>query len=46
MDAFDSAGVTGIVRRRVKAGSEAKAEEIMRRIMDLARGAEGFLGSA
>lgn len=45
MDAFDSAGVTGIIRRRVKAGCEVRAEELMRGILRLAREAEGFLGS-
>lgn len=45
MEAFDSAGVTGIVRRRVAPGHEARAEAVMRGIMALARQAEGFLGS-
>ena len=45
MEAFDSAGVTGIVWRRVAAGREGQAEAVMREIMLLARQAEGFLGS-
>jgi uncharacterized protein len=45
MEAFDSAGVTGIVWRRVAPGREAQAETVMREIMSLARQAEGFLGS-
>ena len=45
MEAFDAAGVTGIVWRRVAPGNEARAEGVMREIMLLARQAEGFLGS-
>ncbi len=45
MEEFDSAGVTGIVWRRVAPGQEAAAEGVMHRIMLLAREAEGFLGS-
>ncbi|MDD5199397.1 MAG: antibiotic biosynthesis monooxygenase [Terrimicrobiaceae bacterium] len=45
MEAFDAAGVTGIVWRRVAHGKEAQAEAVMREIMQLARQAEGFLGS-
>lgn len=45
MDAFDSAGVTGIVWRRVKPGQEPAAEAVMREIMAVARTAAGFLGS-
>ncbi|MFZ4776659.1 MAG: antibiotic biosynthesis monooxygenase [Terrimicrobiaceae bacterium] len=45
MEEFDAAGVTGIVWRRVKSGSEAEAEAVMREIMLLARQAEGYLGS-
>jgi antibiotic biosynthesis monooxygenase (ABM) superfamily enzyme len=45
MEAFDAAGVTGIVWRRVTPGSEPQAEGVMREIMQLARQAEGFLGS-
>ena len=45
MEAFDAAGVTGIVWRRVVPGEEAQAEAIMREIMMLSRQAEGFLGS-
>lgn len=45
MEAFDAAGVTGIVWRRVLPGREEQAEAIMREIMGLAREAEGFLGS-
>ena len=45
MEAFDAAGVTGIVWRRVVPGEEAQAEAVMREIMMLSRQAEGFLGS-
>lgn len=45
MESFDAAGVTGIVRRRVRSGAEGQAEAVMREIMALARQAEGFLGS-
>lgn len=45
MEDFDAAGVTGIVWRRVAPGQEAAAEGVMRKIMLLAREAEGFLGS-
>ncbi len=45
MEAFDAAGVTGIVWRRVAPGNEAQAEAIMQEIMLLARQAEGYLGS-
>ncbi len=45
MEAFDSAGVTGIVWRRVAPGQEAAAEDVMRKIMALARQYEGCLGS-
>jgi antibiotic biosynthesis monooxygenase (ABM) superfamily enzyme len=45
MEAFDAAGVTGIVWRRVTPGREPEAEAMMRKIMALARQAEGFLGS-
>jgi antibiotic biosynthesis monooxygenase (ABM) superfamily enzyme len=45
MEAFDAAGVTGIVWRRVTPGKEARAEAGKREIMLLARQAEGFLGS-
>jgi len=45
MEAFDAAGVTGIVWRRVVPGNESQAEAVMREIMQLSRQAEGFLGS-
>lgn len=45
MEAFDAAGVTGIVWRRVTPGKEERAEAVMREIMLLARQAKGFLGS-
>jgi len=45
MEEFDSAGVTGIVWRRVCPGQEAAAEDVMRKIMALAREFEGYLGS-
>ncbi len=45
MEAFDAAGVTGIVWRRVLPGKEEQAEALMREIMGLSRQAEGFLGS-
>ncbi|MGH8048729.1 MAG: antibiotic biosynthesis monooxygenase [Chthoniobacterales bacterium] len=45
MEAFDSAGVTGIVWRRVTPGNEPQAEDIMRELMALSRRHEGFLGS-
>jgi len=45
MEAFDLAGVTGIVWRRIAPGQEATAETIMRNIMALARTFEGHLGS-
>lgn len=45
MEEFDAAGVTGIVWRRVAPGREAAAEGVMRKVMLLAREAEGFLGS-
>lgn len=45
MDAFDAAGVTGIVWRRVIPGQEAAAEGVMRELMRLSRQAEGYLGS-
>ena len=45
MEAFDAAGVTGIVWRRVVPGKETQAEAVMREIMLLSRQAEGFLGS-
>ncbi len=45
MDDFDSAAVTGLVWRRVTPGNESQVEAIMRQIMLLARGSEGFLGS-
>lgn len=45
MEAFDAAGVTGIVWRRVIPGKEEQAEAAMREIMGLSRQAEGFLGS-
>lgn len=45
MEAFDAAGVTGIVWRRVVPGREAQAEAVMREIMLLSRQAGGFLGS-
>lgn len=45
MEAFDAAGVTGIVWRRVVQGMEIPAETVMHEIMLLARQQEGFLGS-
>jgi uncharacterized protein len=45
MEDFDSAGVTGIVWRRIVPGREAEAEAVMREIMQCARDQEGFLGS-
>jgi antibiotic biosynthesis monooxygenase (ABM) superfamily enzyme len=45
MDAFDAAGVTGIIWRRVTPGNEPQAEAVMRELMMLSRKAEGFLGS-
>jgi len=45
MEAFDAAGVTGIVWRRVRPGCERQAEAVMREIMALARHSQGFLGS-
>jgi len=45
MEAFDAAGVTGIVWRRVISGKEAQAEAVMRELMLLSRQAEGYLGS-
>jgi antibiotic biosynthesis monooxygenase (ABM) superfamily enzyme len=45
MEDFDAAGVTGIVWRRVIPGQEAAAECVMREILSVAKGAEGFLGS-
>jgi len=45
MEAFDAAGVTGIVWRRVVPGMEEQAEAVMREIMLLARQSEGYLGS-
>lgn len=45
MEAFDAAGVTGIVWRRVLPGKEAAAEAVMRELMMLSRQAEGYLGS-
>ena len=45
MEAFDSGGVTGMIWRRVALENEARAEEIMRELMMLSRGHEGFLGS-
>lgn len=45
MEEFDLAGVTGIVWRRVAPGQEAAAEEVMRKVMALARESEGWLGS-
>jgi len=45
MEAFDAAGVTGIVWRRVAPGKEPQAEAVMQEIMLLARKAEGYLGS-
>lgn len=45
MEAFDAAGITGIVWRRVVPGKEEQAEGVMRAIMMLSRQAEGYLGS-
>lgn len=45
MEALDSAGVTGIVWRRVDPAHEAEAEGVMREIMTAAREFPGFLGS-
>ncbi|MCX6971482.1 MAG: antibiotic biosynthesis monooxygenase [Verrucomicrobia bacterium] len=45
MEAFDAAGVTGIVWRRVLPAKEGQAEAIMRELMLLSREAEGYLGS-
>lgn len=45
MEAFDAAGVTGIVWRRVLPGNEGQAETVMRELMLLSREAEGYLGS-
>jgi hypothetical protein len=45
MEAFDAAGVTGIIWRRVLVGKEPQAEAVMRELMLLSREAEGFLGS-
>lgn len=45
MEEFDLAGITGIVWRRVTPGREAEAEDVMRKIMSLARGFEGYLGT-
>jgi antibiotic biosynthesis monooxygenase (ABM) superfamily enzyme len=45
MEEFDSAGVTGIVWRRVAPGKEAAAEEVMRQLMHLSRESEGYLGT-
>jgi len=45
MEAFDAAGVTGIVWRRVVPGMEEQAEAVMHKIMLLARQSEGYLGS-
>ncbi len=45
MDAFDAAGVTGIVWQRVDPAREAEAESLMRKLMMLSRGSVGFQGS-
>ncbi len=45
MEAFDAAGVTGIVWRRVIPGEEAGAEALMRELMVISRQSEGYLGS-
>lgn len=45
MNAFDAAGVTGIIWRRVHPAQESEAEEIMRKLMLLSRTHEGYLGS-
>lgn len=45
MEAFDAAGVTGIIWRRVLPEKEAEAEAVMRELMLLSRQAEGYLGS-
>jgi len=45
MEAFDAAGVTGIIWRRIDPAREAEAEVLMHRLMMLSRGSEGFVGS-
>jgi uncharacterized protein len=45
MEAFDAAGVTGIVWRRVEPEKEEAAEALMRQLMMLARQSEGYQGS-
>jgi len=45
MNALDTAGVTGIVWRRVHPEREAEAEEIMKELMLLSRAQPGYLGS-
>lgn len=45
MNTLDAAGVTGIVRRRVRPAHEAEAEELMKQLMALSRNHPGYLGS-